>query len=82
MSEGDPRLGVLLRLVEELLQKESKASNSITSVDSICPALRLAASQKVMPPKPVVPSGILRVNLECSEVMDVSENTNESQRKR
>ena len=35
-----------------------------------------------MPPKPSVPSGVLKVDLQCNEVMDVSENTNESQRRR
>ena len=60
----------------------SKASNSITSADSVCRALRLAASHKIMAPKPAVPSGVLTINVECSEGMDVSDNSNESQRKR
>ena len=71
-----------MRLVEEELQKVIKDSNSITSAVSVCPALLLAACQKVVPPKPDAPSGVFMVNLKCSEIMNVSDNTNESQRKR
>jgi len=80
------RLGALLRLVREDLKTVSKVTDSSVSVDSACPAVRLAASQISMAPKPQpsVPSGSgsPHVNLQCSEVMEISDNLNESQRKR
>lgn len=50
--------------------------------DSVFPTVRLTASQVTMPSKPTIPSGVPKLDLQCNEVMNVSESTNKPQRKR